>query len=67
MCVPVLLRVRSSILTLDPFRAAVPFGGQTSQILGTLSPKRDCCPERTNEKLVLRGEKLFSHLGYILL
>ena len=27
---------------LDPFRTAVPFLEQTSQILSILSPKRDC-------------------------
>ena len=31
---------------LDPFGAAVPFWGQTTQILSSLSPTRDCGPKR---------------------
>ena len=31
---------------LDPFKTAVPFGGQSTQNLAGLSPKRDCCSER---------------------
>ena len=31
---------------LNPFRTAVPFWGQTTQISGSLSPKRDCGPKR---------------------
>ena len=30
----------------NPFRTAVPFRGQTSQILSNLSLKRDCSPKR---------------------
>ena len=30
----------------NPFRTAVPFWGQTSQILSTFSPERDCGPKR---------------------
>ena len=31
-----------SVVLSYPFRTAVPFWGQTSQILSSLSPKRDC-------------------------
>ena len=30
------------VFLLKPFRTAVPFGGQTSKISSSLSPKRDC-------------------------
>ena len=33
-------------MDLNPFRTAVPFWGQTSQIPSSLSPKRDCGPRR---------------------
>ena len=33
------------------FRTAVPFWGQTTQILSKLSPKRDCGPKRVNASL----------------
>ena len=29
----------------NPFKAAVPFGGQTNEILINLSPKQDFCPK----------------------
>ena len=41
---------RLTILLVDPFRTAVPFMGQTSQIPSTLSPKRDCSLERVNQE-----------------
>ena len=31
---------------LDPFRTTVPFGGQITQILSRLTPKRDCGPNK---------------------
>ena len=34
------------ITAINPFRTAVPFWGQTSQISSSLSPKRDCGPKR---------------------
>ena len=34
------------LLALNPFRTAVPFWGQNSQILSNLSLKRDCSPKR---------------------
>ena len=34
----------------DPFRTAVPFWGQTTQILSSLPPKRDCSPKRVNAR-----------------
>ena len=38
----VIIIIVSSSLFLTPFRTAVPFWGQTTQILSSLSPKRDC-------------------------
>ena len=35
---------------IDRFRTAVPFWGQTSQIISNLSPKRDCSPKRVKEQ-----------------
>ena len=35
---------------LTPFSTAVLFGGQTSQMRSSLSPKRDCGPERVNRQ-----------------
>ena len=32
------------VLRLDPFRTAVPFWGQTTQISSGLSPQPDCAP-----------------------
>ena len=37
---------RARYLCLERFRTAVPFWGQTTQIRGSLSPKRDCGPNR---------------------
>ena len=34
---------------LDPFRTAVPFGGQITWILTGLSPKRDCSSRRVKQ------------------
>ena len=39
------------MLSLNPFRTAVPFWGQTSQILCSLSPKRDCGNKGANGRL----------------
>ena len=36
---------RRSNMGYNPFRTAVPFRGQTGQILSHLYPKRDCCPK----------------------
>ena len=33
---------------VNPFRTAVPFRGQTTQISSSLSPKRDCGSEGVN-------------------
>ena len=44
-------RLRLGNRAFDPFRVvrtAVPFGGQTSQIISSLSSKRDCSPNRVN-------------------
>ena len=35
-------------LTINPFRTAVPFWGQTSQISSSLYPEQDCGPKRVN-------------------
>ena len=35
-------------MLLNPFRTAVPFWGQTTQILSSLPPKRDCGSKRVN-------------------
>ena len=39
-------------LTTNPFGAAVPFWGRTSQILSSRSPKRDCGPKRDDKDLI---------------
>ena len=36
------------MIDVNPFRTAVPFWGQTRQILSSLSPKRDCGRKRVN-------------------
>ena len=41
------------VQTLIPFRTAVLFWGQTSQIISALSPKRDCSPKRVEHRLFL--------------
>ena len=33
-------------VSVNPFRTAVPFRGQTIQILSSLSPNRDCAPKK---------------------
>ena len=38
---------------INPFRTAVPFLGQTSQIMSNLSPKRDCGSKGVNDHLLL--------------
>ena len=37
----------------NPIRTAVPFWGQTGQILSNLSPKRDCSPKRVRNTCVV--------------
>ena len=37
--------------SVNPFRTAVPFWGQTTQSSSSLSPKRDCGPKRVNSFL----------------
>ena len=39
-----------SVMLFYPFRTAVSFWGQTSQILSNLSPERDCGPKRVNDQ-----------------
>ena len=34
--------------TSNPFRTAVPFWGQTTQFMSSLSPERDCGPQRVS-------------------
>ena len=41
-------RSRRHLGGLNPFRTAVPFGGQTTRNLTGLSPKRDCGAKRVN-------------------
>ena len=48
-----LLKNAPLFLPLALFKAAVPFRGQTSQILSSLSPKRDCGPKRVSVGLIL--------------
>ena len=43
--------INSMYCGLNPLRTAVPFWGQTSQIIGSLSPKRDCGPIRVKAKV----------------
>ena len=47
-----LLVVFVYINTISPFRTAVPFWGQTTQILINLSPNRDCGPKRVNGSII---------------
>ena len=42
--------------TINPFRTAVPFWGQTSQSLSSLSPKRDCGPQSVKHTFVKFSE-----------
>ena len=50
----------TAVYSFNPFRTAVPIWTQTSQILNTLSPKRDCGPKRVKtirfKALELRGD-----------
>ena len=39
---------RTAISTPNHFSTAVPFGGQATQILNSLSPKRNCCTNRVD-------------------
>ena len=41
-------RVPLPLCPINPFRTAVPFWGQTTKILSSLSPKRDCGSKRVN-------------------
>ena len=43
---------------VNPSRAAVPFWRETTQILGSLSPKRDCSPKKEGSFL---SESFFPH------
>ena len=51
----------------NPFRAAVPFRGQTSQIPTSLSLKRDCSPKRviyiTHDQIINYSSKLKNSLN----
>ena len=42
---------RDIVVPPNPFSTAVPFSGQTTQIASSLSPERDCSPERANNYL----------------
>ena len=51
--VPVIVRIHrrapvAPVVYLSPFRSAVPFWGQSIQLLSSLSPKRDCGTERVS-------------------
>ena len=48
---------------VNPCRAAVPFWGQTTQILSGLSPKRDCGIKRVNVPFDAREEKIRKCFG----
>ena len=41
-----------NMVCINPFRTAVPFWGQTTQIPSKLSPKRDCGPKRVHGKTI---------------
>ena len=43
---PVVLYEKTIIQGLKPSRTAVPLWGQSTQIISTLSPKRDCGSKR---------------------
>ena len=40
-------------IDVNPSRTAVPFWGQTTQIISNLSPKRDCGPKRVNTAVLI--------------
>ena len=44
------MRTEPIFASVNPFRTAVPFWGQTSQIISNLSPKRDCSPRRVKSR-----------------
>ena len=50
---------------IKPFRTAVPFWGQTTQILSSLSPKRDCGYKRVNIVVLLTTAKKTGAVGII--
>ena len=61
-----------SHIIFDPFRAAVPFWGQTTNSLSSLSPKRDCGSKGVNSIIaktpfVVRGHVLLVGAGLTLL
>ena len=44
----------ATLLTVDnPFRTAVPFWEQTTQIISSLAPKQDCSPKRVTTKTIV--------------
>ena len=43
---------------VNPFRAAVPFWGKSTQNPSRLSPKRDCGPERDERQNPVKRQKL---------
>ena len=44
----------------SPFSTAVPFGGQTTQILSNLSPERDCSPKRVKLESVVSAYRVLA-------
>ena len=48
------------IFATNPFRTAVPFWGQTPQILSNLPPHRDCGPKRIDASII--AEHVWKHL-----
>ena len=49
---------------INPFRTAVPFWGQASQILSNLSPNRDCGPKKLSMMLVYLHSSMDMKYGY---
>ena len=45
-----IVRGPMQLYTVNPFRTAVPFWGQTPQILSDVSPKRDRGPKRAKAR-----------------
>ena len=60
---------RTAASNINPFRTAVPFWGQTSQIPSSLSPKRDCGAIRVNRGRTQEscGRKDFEETNHYLL
>ena len=53
------VRYKTFFEFLNPFRTAVPLWGQTTQILSSLSPKRDCGSKGVNDtRLLLVHEQI---------